>query len=85
MSRKPLDEEVDFLTHTVSFHDSWQFTVMSYFDQTENIFHPADFACPVTPMIADIMTWTLLLLTTQVSIQRYKIPLPRNQSLTPSP
>ena len=43
------DEEVDFLTHTVSFHDSWQFTVMSYFDQTENIFHPADFCVPGHP------------------------------------
>lgn len=28
---------------------------MSYFDQTENIFHPGDFAFPVTPMIADVM------------------------------
>ena len=45
----------DFLTETVSFYDSWQTTVMSYIDQTENIFSPGDYAVPVTPMIADIM------------------------------
>lgn len=49
------DEDADFLINTVSFYDSWQTTVMSYFDQTENIFTIADYAVPVTPMIADIM------------------------------
>ena len=45
----------NFLTQTISFHDSWQTTVMSYIDQAENWFNPSDYAVPVTPMIADIM------------------------------
>ena len=45
----------DFLTETVSFYDSWQTTVMSYIDQSKNVFTPASYAHPVTPMIADIM------------------------------
>ena len=45
----------DFITDTVSFHDSWQTSVMSYIPQNQNIFTPANYATPVTPMIADIM------------------------------
>lgn len=45
----------DFLTETVSFYDSWQTTVMSYIDQSKNIFTPGSYAHVVTPMIADIM------------------------------
>ena len=45
----------DFLTETVSFHDSWQTSVMSYIDQSKNFFTPASYAHVVTPMIADIM------------------------------
>lgn len=36
-------------------NDSWQATVMSYFDQTENTLVDASRAYVVTPMIADIM------------------------------
>ena len=43
-----------FLRQTISFDDSWQVSVMSYIDQTENIFNPGDYAHVVTPMIADI-------------------------------
>ncbi len=35
--------------------DSWQATVMSYFDQDENTYINASYAYPVTPMIADII------------------------------
>ena len=45
----------DFLTETVSFHDSWQTSVMSYIDQSKNLFTPGSYAHVVTPMIADIM------------------------------
>ncbi len=45
----------DFLTETVSFYESWQTTVMSYIDQSKNIFTPGSYAHVVTPMIADIM------------------------------
>ena len=45
----------DFLTETVSFHDSWQTTVMSYIDQSKNLFTPGSYAHVVTPMIADIV------------------------------
>ena len=44
----------DFLRQTISFDESWQITVMSYIDQTQNIFEPGDYAHVVTPMIADI-------------------------------
>ena len=44
----------DFLADTVSFYDSWQTTVMSYISQDENVFAFANYAHPVTPMIADI-------------------------------
>lgn len=44
----------DFLRETISFDESWQVTVMSYIDQTRNIFNPGDYAHVVTPMIADI-------------------------------
>ena len=45
----------DFLTETVSFYDSWQTSVMSYIDQSKNVFTPASYAHVVTPMIADII------------------------------
>ena len=36
-------------------NDSFQVTVMSYFDQDENTYIDASFAYPVTPMLADII------------------------------
>lgn len=45
----------NFLTETVSFHDSWHTTVMSYIDQSKNVFRPGSYAHVVTPMIADII------------------------------
>lgn len=36
-------------------NDSWQASAMSYFSQAENTFIDADFAVPLTPMIADII------------------------------
>ena len=36
-------------------NDSWQASIMSYFDQKENTYVDASFAYPVTPMIADIL------------------------------
>lgn len=36
-------------------NDSWQATIMSYFDQTDNTFINASYAYVVTPMIADIL------------------------------
>ena len=45
----------NFLTETVSFYDSWHTTVMSYIDQSKNIFQPGSYAHVVTPMMADIM------------------------------
>lgn len=36
-------------------NDSWQATVMSYFDQEENTAVDADKALPITPMMADIL------------------------------
>ena len=36
-------------------NDSWQASVMSYFDQTKNTYIDASFARPVTPMPADII------------------------------
>ncbi len=36
-------------------NDSWQATVMSYFDQTENTYVDGSYALVVTPMIADII------------------------------
>ncbi len=39
----------------IFLNDSWQATVMSYFHQDRDKFVDADFAYPVTPMIADII------------------------------
>ena len=36
-------------------HDSWQFSVMSYFSQSENTNIDASDAYPITPMIADVV------------------------------
>ena len=36
-------------------NDSWQATLMSYFDQVENTYVDASYAVPVTPMIVDII------------------------------
>ncbi len=36
-------------------NDSWQLSIMSYFDQNENPHVDASFAYPITPMIADIL------------------------------
>ena len=47
--RPTYEADAKFLT------DSWQASVMSYFDQTANTYIDADFARVVTPMIADII------------------------------
>ena len=47
--RPTYEADAKFLT------DSWQASVMSYFDQTANSYIDADFAHVVTPMIADII------------------------------
>ncbi|MCV2874619.1 M10 family metallopeptidase C-terminal domain-containing protein, partial [Defluviimonas sp. WL0050] len=44
----------NYATNAVFLNDSYQMTVMSYFDQIDNTFINADFAFPITPMIADI-------------------------------
>lgn len=36
-------------------NDSWQVSIMSYFSQTDNTSVNADYAVPITPMIADII------------------------------
>ncbi len=41
-------------------NDSWQASVMSYFDQIDNTFINANFAYVVTPMIADILAMQAL-------------------------
>ncbi|MDE0291097.1 MAG: M10 family metallopeptidase [Candidatus Dadabacteria bacterium] len=49
------DDEANFYLHSHSLHDSWQMSVMSYFDQDENPYLLADYAVPVTPMTVDIL------------------------------
>lgn len=49
------DEPTNYFVETISFHDSWQLSVMSYIDQTENLLIQGDKAFLLTPMIADIM------------------------------
>ena len=39
----------------IFLNDSWQASVMSYFDLTENTYVDGDYAVPVTPMVADII------------------------------
>ena len=41
-------------------NDSYQTTVMSYFSQYENTYVTADYALPITPMIADILAMQML-------------------------
>ena len=43
------------LNHKMFLNDSWQTTVMSYFNQDYDKYVDASFAYPVTPMIADII------------------------------
>ena len=43
------------LIDTISLYDSWQVSVMSYINQTENLFTTASYAHPVTPMLADVV------------------------------
>ena len=40
---------------TISLYDSWQVSVMSYINQSENFFTTASYAHPVTPMLADVV------------------------------
>ena len=54
----PVDFEVPYAIFGVDnefANDSWQATLMSYFDQPENPHVNASYAVPVTPMIADII------------------------------
>lgn len=45
----------NFLHETLFIEDSYHTSVMSYFDQDENIFETASKAFPITPMLADIL------------------------------
>ncbi len=47
--------DVTYETDAKFLNDSWQTSIMSYFDQTENTYVNASYAGPVTPMIADII------------------------------
>ena len=54
----PVDDGTPTATYGIDnlfANDSWQATNMSYFDQRENTHIDADYALPVTPMIADII------------------------------
>jgi serralysin len=44
-----------YATQALFAQDSWQYTVMSYFSQTQNTWTDASYAFAVTPMIADIL------------------------------
>ncbi len=48
-------EDVTYATDAKFLNDSWQASVMSYFDQTDNTYIDADYAFAVTPMVADII------------------------------
>ena len=51
-------QDADAVTYAADakfLNDSWQVSVMSYFDQDENTHIAASYALPVTPMIADII------------------------------
>ncbi|MBR0555867.1 M10 family metallopeptidase [Ciceribacter sp. L1K23] len=48
-------------------NDSWQATIMSYFDQDDNTFVNADFAWLLTPMIADVLAIRRLYGTTSIN------------------
>ena len=45
----------DSFLDTISLYDSWQVSVMSYINQSENLFTTASYAHPVTPMLADVV------------------------------
>jgi serralysin len=51
----PYNGSATFGVDNVYGNDSWQATVMSYFDQTENTIVNASFAYVTTPMLADIV------------------------------
>ena len=48
-------EDVTYATDAKFLNDSWQTSVMSYFDQTDNTYIDADYAFAVTPMVADVI------------------------------
>jgi len=49
------NNSAEYSTDAIYANDSWQVTLMSYFNQEENTSIDADFAYAVTPMIADII------------------------------
>ena len=49
------DESASFAVHSISIYDSWQFSVMSYIPQSENLIIPVADAYPVTPQLADVL------------------------------
>ena len=51
----PYDAQFPASIDKIFLNDSWQTTVMSYFHQEEDGFVDADYALPVTPMVADII------------------------------
>ncbi|WP_461307882.1 M10 family metallopeptidase C-terminal domain-containing protein, partial [Albidovulum sp.] len=56
----PYDGSGSWATDAVFLNDSYQMTVMSYFNQVENTFINADFALPITPMVADVAAMDFL-------------------------
>ncbi len=51
----PYDGSATFGADNLYLNDSYLMTIMSYFDQTTNTSVDADFALPITPMLADIV------------------------------
>ena len=49
------DYELTYAVNAKFLNDSWQASLMSYWDQDENTYIGASYALPVTPMIADIV------------------------------
>jgi serralysin len=51
----PYDGSATYATNAISEVDSWQFSLMSYFSQTQNTDITASYAFAATPMSADIL------------------------------
>ena len=49
------DDSANFAIHSISIFDSWQYSVMSYIPQSENLILTFPDAYPVTPQLADVL------------------------------
>ena len=49
------DKPENYFVETISYHDSWHLSVMSYIDQSENLILQREKAIVITPMLADIV------------------------------